>query len=140
MSVVGLVMHRDARAELALDDRRLAASSAATRCGWRRRTPNGSGCRELGVPMADLPIGLDLMLSLGGDGTMLRAVDLVADDGVPVLGVNLGPAGLPDRGRAVRGAHGAQALPRRFATGSRSACGSLVVLHRGGHEPKRLRR
>jgi NAD+ kinase len=37
--------------------------------------------------------GLDLAVSLGGDGTMLRAVDLVADAEVPVLGVNLGNLG-----------------------------------------------
>jgi NAD+ kinase len=37
--------------------------------------------------------GLDLAVSLGGDGTMLRTVDLVADADVPVLGVNLGQLG-----------------------------------------------
>ena len=36
---------------------------------------------------------LDLAVSLGGDGTMLRAVDLVAGAGVPVMGVNLGQLG-----------------------------------------------
>ena len=35
----------------------------------------------------------DLAISLGGDGTMLRTVDLVADGGTPVLGVNLGHLG-----------------------------------------------
>ena len=33
------------------------------------------------------------MISLGGDGTMLRAVDLVYEAGVPVLGVNVGQLG-----------------------------------------------
>ena len=37
--------------------------------------------------------GLDLAVSLGGDGTMLRTVDLVSDAGVPVMGVNLGQMG-----------------------------------------------
>jgi NAD+ kinase len=36
---------------------------------------------------------LDLVVSLGGDGTMLRTVDLVSPDEVPVLGVNLGHLG-----------------------------------------------
>jgi NAD+ kinase len=37
--------------------------------------------------------GFDLAVSLGGDGTLLRAVDLVIQEGVPVLGVNLGHLG-----------------------------------------------
>jgi NAD+ kinase len=37
--------------------------------------------------------GLDVVLSLGGDGTMLRTVSLVCDSGVPVLGVNVGHLG-----------------------------------------------
>ncbi len=36
---------------------------------------------------------LDLAVSLGGDGTMLRTVDLVSPAGVPVMGVNLGHLG-----------------------------------------------
>ena len=39
------------------------------------------------------PARLDLAVSLGGDGTMLRTVDLVSAAGVPVLGVNLGHLG-----------------------------------------------
>ena len=37
--------------------------------------------------------GLDACLSLGGDGTMLRSVSLVASHGVPILGVNAGQMG-----------------------------------------------
>jgi NAD+ kinase len=37
--------------------------------------------------------GLDVAVSLGGDGTMLRTVDLVAGEEVPVIGVNLGQLG-----------------------------------------------
>jgi NAD+ kinase len=47
----------------------------------------------LGVGRADLLEGADLAVSLGGDGTMLRTVDLVADAGIPVIGVNLGTLG-----------------------------------------------
>ncbi|MBK9178313.1 MAG: NAD(+)/NADH kinase [Acidimicrobiales bacterium] len=52
-----------------------------------------AGLGELGVPDAELASGADVALSLGGDGTMLRTVDLVAAAGVPVLGVNVGQLG-----------------------------------------------
>lgn len=42
---------------------------------------------------ADFASGLDLAVSLGGDGTMLRTVDLVSGAGVPVLGINAGQLG-----------------------------------------------
>lgn len=41
----------------------------------------------------ELATAVDLALSLGGDGTMLRAVDLVAPAGAAVLGVNVGHLG-----------------------------------------------
>ncbi len=44
-------------------------------------------------PNGERPDRLDLAVSLGGDGTMLRTVDLVGPAGVPVLGVNLGHLG-----------------------------------------------
>lgn len=37
--------------------------------------------------------GAELVLSLGGDGTILRAAELSRDAGVPLLGVNLGRVG-----------------------------------------------
>lgn len=41
----------------------------------------------------DLGPATDLVVVLGGDGSMLRAAALVADHGTPVLGVNLGRLG-----------------------------------------------
>jgi NAD+ kinase len=41
----------------------------------------------------DLAPAIDLAVVLGGDGTMLRAASLVADHGIPILGVNLGRLG-----------------------------------------------
>jgi NAD+ kinase len=48
-----------------------------------------------GHEATDDPTAADLVLAvaLGGDGTMLRTVDAVADRGVPVLGVNVGQLG-----------------------------------------------
>ena len=51
------------------------------------------GLPELGRDLETFATGLDFVVSLGGDGTMLRTVDLVATEGVPVLGVNLGQLG-----------------------------------------------
>jgi len=41
----------------------------------------------------DLGDGIDVVVTLGGDGTILRAVQLVCRRGTPVLGVNLGRMG-----------------------------------------------
>jgi NAD+ kinase len=45
------------------------------------------------VPEAELGDSVDMAVVLGGDGTMLRAGRLVADQGKPVLGINLGQLG-----------------------------------------------
>ena len=39
------------------------------------------------------PPQVDLMISLGGDGTLLRAARLAADQDIPVMGVNIGDLG-----------------------------------------------
>ncbi|WP_134088376.1 NAD kinase [Olivibacter sp. XZL3] len=41
----------------------------------------------------DLPKDIRFMLSLGGDGTMLAAVSIIADSGIPVTGINFGRLG-----------------------------------------------
>jgi len=65
--------------------------------GHSVRLPAGdaelAGLEPLACADGGLTTDLDLAVSLGGDGTMLRAVDLVSDDQVPVLGVNLGQLG-----------------------------------------------
>lgn len=40
-----------------------------------------------------LPADLDMLISLGGDGTMLRAAHLCAVDGTPILGIHMGRLG-----------------------------------------------
>lgn len=41
----------------------------------------------------ELDASFDMLLSIGGDGTILRAVTLVRDSGIPILGVNAGRLG-----------------------------------------------
>jgi NAD+ kinase len=61
-----------------------------------RLTPESAGAvgrTDLAYQDDDIGEKLDLAVSLGGDGSMLRAVTVVADHGVPVLGVNYGSLG-----------------------------------------------
>ena len=51
------------------------------------------GLPEHGCAPEELAEGLDVAVTLGGDGTILRAVNLVSRAGVPLLGVNLGRIG-----------------------------------------------
>lgn len=53
----------------------------------RELAPEGAEALDLG---ADEP---DLLLTLGGDGTLLRGARRVAEMGIPVLGINLGRLG-----------------------------------------------
>src|SRR5205807_5510499 len=49
--------------------------------------------RDCACEPEKLAAGLDLAVSLGGDGTILRTVELVPKVGVPVLVVNIGRLG-----------------------------------------------
>jgi NAD+ kinase len=87
-----LVAHRDR--SNARDAARLAAAWLRDRGHRAWMLPDdarGCGLEELAdsAPAADA----DLVLSLGGDGTMLRAVAQLAGAPVPLLGVNLGRLG-----------------------------------------------
>lgn len=106
MTTVALVVHRER-----VQAHRLAAdiSGWLARHGHEVRLPP-EDAQQVGLPSAAWPEAsladeLSLAVAVGGDGTMLRTVDLVSASGVPVLGVNVGqlgyltaiePAALPD--------------------------------------------
>jgi NAD+ kinase len=93
LRTLGLVLHpqRDTSAVLSVV-RRWAADSQVALLGLKeeyRRLPDDvapAGEDELGGRS-------DLILGVGGDGTVLRALSLAAPHDVPVLGVNLGRLG-----------------------------------------------
>jgi NAD+ kinase len=90
--VVGLLAHRirPEAQSLALGmAKRLTALGATVRVP--EEDANLTGLQEWAVPESEFSNGLDVAVSIGGDGTMLRTVELA--NGVPVLGVNVGHVG-----------------------------------------------
>jgi len=91
-------------------------------------------------------IKLDVLISLGGDGTLLRGARLACERGIPILGVNLGRVGFlaaAGRGTAVdilrRVVRGEYTIESRLALEARvgpQGAGILavndVVIHKGG--------
>jgi NAD+ kinase len=59
----------------------------------RERIEHETGCAVEGVELAGLAASVDLLLVLGGDGTMISAARLVGARHVPVLGINYGNLG-----------------------------------------------
>jgi NAD+ kinase len=93
MTTFGLVVHgeRDQAGTLAAE---IAAWLLAR--GHQVVLPDEDAERtglERGVPADAFGAAVDVVVSLGGDGTMLRSVDLVAAHDVPVIGVNVGQLG-----------------------------------------------
>jgi len=59
----------------------------------RDRIEHQTGCSVRQVPVEQLAQAVDLVLVLGGDGTMIATARMVGDSEVPVLGVNFGGLG-----------------------------------------------
>src|ERR1700742_2489472 len=93
MHAAGIVLHPERDSE--------AAVSAVT--GWAagrgieilaiKEEIRSLNCTATPVTPAELRKRADLLVSLGGDGTMLRAMRLADRQRAPVLGVNLGKLG-----------------------------------------------
>jgi NAD+ kinase len=93
---VGMHTCRPARVALIAHPRRedAAALAGRARAWWSERGYDVVEYGDLEAGSAVLPPdGVRFAISLGGDGTLLRTVQLTLDSGVPVLGVNLGRLG-----------------------------------------------
>ena len=89
---VGLVLRPERDLRDALDRIRTWATASDVELVGALGDPR-LGDEVVRRPEASLAAGCDVVLALGGDGTMLGAMRLAAPDGVPVLGVNLGRLG-----------------------------------------------
>jgi NAD+ kinase len=69
---------------LAADDRDELAAADATDVDVLADRPG-----DAGIPVEDI----ELAIVLGGDGTILRAAELVRDGTAPILGINMGHVG-----------------------------------------------
>ena len=143
------------RVGMVLHPRRDSAEAIAKLLGWAA----GHGAAVVGLPdevgrigggvepvdAAELA-GCDLLVSLGGDGTMLRAMRLSQPAGVPVLGVNLGRLGflaevdVPDLPAALAEVDAGRytvetrvAVQVDFAGGSAYAFNDVALVRHPGH-------
>lgn len=93
VNTVGLVLHPERDSKTAVD---AIVSWAAMRSGTVLGLPEEIAridCTAQGADADALVRRADLLVSLGGDGTMLRSMRMVAGHATPVLGVNLGRLG-----------------------------------------------
>ncbi|WP_152626659.1 NAD(+)/NADH kinase [Streptacidiphilus carbonis] len=146
ISAVGLVLHPE----------RTCASIVDTVVRWSRdrdakvlglaEEVARIGCEAVPVQAEEMNVSADLVVSLGGDGTMLRAMRLAVGGRAPVLGVNVGRLGflaeidMPDLPAALDAIdqHSFTVEPRsgvqvRFGTGLETALNDIVLLRSPGH-------
>lgn len=143
------------RIGMVLHPRRDSAEATAMILGWAA----GHGAELVGLPdevgrigagvrpveAAELA-GCDLLVSLGGDGTMLRALRLSQPAGMPVLGVNLGRLGflaevdVPDLPAALAAVDAGRftvetrtAVQVDFPAGSAYAFNDVALVRHPGH-------
>ncbi len=127
---------RDEALDLVRDIARWAADRGG-RCRMTAVDARAVGAEDLVDPTLDdteAARSADLVVSLGGDGTMLRAVRLLEGAPVPLLGVNLGQLGYLTE---VEASHATDALDR-FLVGPEEGGWHLderLMLHADAHDP-----
>lgn len=137
MSAFGFLLH---------GDRELARSLGGDLGRWLlerghevrflERDAARTGHPSLSFDSAELAAGLDLLIGIGGDGTMLDAVAIATAEGVPVLGINVGQLGYLTAVEP-KDAHGAikRFLAGAFTVEDRMRIGGRVERNDGTTEP-----
>ncbi|OYQ37453.1 NAD kinase [Flavobacterium cyanobacteriorum] len=80
----------------------------------------------------DLDTGFDMFISIGGDGTMLRAATFVRDKNIPILGINAGRLGFL---ATVQQENIENLLPLLFENKYKISPRTLLTLSYEGHNP-----
>ncbi|HXP55536.1 MAG TPA: NAD(+)/NADH kinase, partial [Streptosporangiaceae bacterium] len=93
MHSVGLVLHPQRDSAEAVEAVLAWASQRGIKVYGNASELTRLKCAALPLPDEELGRHVDLLVSLGGDGTMLRAMRLADRQRAPVLGVNLGKLG-----------------------------------------------
>ena len=94
MAIVGLVVNQD---RLAATQSAISLAKWLADSGHDVRMPPGeakiTGCTHLETSRDTFAENLDMVVTLGGDGSILRAVEMIAETEVPILGVDFGRLG-----------------------------------------------
>lgn len=99
----------------ALTRRGLAVAIPADELGWQRDQLSDLGVHVCSTPQ-DIPDNCDLVVVVGGDGTILRASEWAYRARLPLLGVNLGHVGFLAEVEPENVAHLVEAVARRDYT------------------------
>lgn len=82
---------------------------------------------------SDIPSDIDVFLSFGGDGTILRAVTYIKDKDIPILGINVGRLGFLAKIQKENVVKYLQKLIQKdYIISNRS----LLCLHTSNHQPE----
>jgi NAD+ kinase len=91
--MIGVVAHVEKRGSAAVTQRMLEAlEDTGLEMQLESRTAELAG-RGSGIPIPELAEQADLLLVLGGDGTILRVIHQITEKIPPVFGVNIGSLG-----------------------------------------------
>ena len=138
VTTVALLVHHDRpdAADLAKEAASVAARRAAIGVGCRPRTRRPSGLADLAAASAGLLDRLDLAVAVGGDGTMLRTVDLVRRPACPCsASTSASSATSPRSSRTGCSRRSSGARRVTTARGADAAVGATI--RRGAATPRR---